>query len=415
MDRLLLDDDDELEVEVRRQVRAVRPTRAQTRKARRSTFEGRSKQRIPRIRHGRPRPSRRLIKARLRRPVFIRPNPARVCPSQGSEYIRWVQSRLNQLAGERLIVNGIINRATREAVRRFQQRQGLPADGIAGPDTQRALLDAGSTNPASDPNQPTTTASEFETLFEDGFEGSLLDEFEFEYEISRSSREYVKWIQVSLNKVLGTRLAVDGIIGPMTRSATRTFQQRSRLAVDGIVGPRTEAALIAAGASRPPGSATSPSTSPGPASAVNVELPLSGLGFYSYDRTSAVNGQPHQFGRRDTIDAIKAIGAAWHKEHPSGPRIGVGHISLKGGGDTPSHAGHETGLEVDLRPVRSDGAEAPVTIHDSKYSHDLTKQLVEIIRANRILPVSLILFNDTKISGVREEDNHHHHLHVRFG
>jgi hypothetical protein len=42
-------------------------------------------------------------------------------------------------------------------------------------------------------------------------------------------------------------LAVDGVIGPQTRSTIRSFQWQKRLRVDGEVGAQTEAALIAAG------------------------------------------------------------------------------------------------------------------------------------------------------------------------
>ena len=58
----------------------------------------------------------------------------------------------------------------------------------------------------------------------------------------------VRWVQNSLNRILGLRLSVDGIAGPATRSAIRTFQQKQGLTVDGVVGPKTQAAMIAAGA-----------------------------------------------------------------------------------------------------------------------------------------------------------------------
>lgn len=102
-----------------------------------------------------------------------------------------------------------------------------------------------------------------------GFETLMLDAPGWEGEISRSSRDYVRWVQESLNRIDGTRLAVDGISGAMTRSAVRAFQSRRGLAADGVVGPQTEAALIAAGASRPPESAAFapvPATAPAPAS-----------------------------------------------------------------------------------------------------------------------------------------------------
>lgn len=65
-------------------------------------------------------------------------------------------------------------------------------------------------------------------------------------ETSRTSRDYVRWVQQSLNQILGLRLAVDGISGTQTRSAIRSFQQQNGLEVDGIVGPITEAAIKAA-------------------------------------------------------------------------------------------------------------------------------------------------------------------------
>jgi phosphatidylserine/phosphatidylglycerophosphate/cardiolipin synthase-like enzyme len=86
---------------------------------------------------------------------------------------------------------------------------------------------------------------------------------------SRTGADDIRWLQSSLNQVLGLRLAVDGIEGPATRSAVRSFQQRQGLAADGIAGPNTEAALIAAGAPRPPSTVwakatggTAPSTAP---------------------------------------------------------------------------------------------------------------------------------------------------------
>jgi phosphatidylserine/phosphatidylglycerophosphate/cardiolipin synthase-like enzyme len=72
--------------------------------------------------------------------------------------------------------------------------------------------------------------------------------------VNRRSPEYARWIQSSLNQLIQAGLQVDGIIGPLTRAATRAFQQQHPpLIVDGIVGPRTEAAMITAGAPPPPG------------------------------------------------------------------------------------------------------------------------------------------------------------------
>jgi peptidoglycan hydrolase-like protein with peptidoglycan-binding domain len=77
----------------------------------------------------------------------------------------------------------------------------------------------------------------------------------------RRSPAYVRWVQQSLNRILGTRIYVNGVMGPRVSNAVRAFQGRAGLPADGVVGPRTEAALIAAGAGNPPGGA--PTAAPG--------------------------------------------------------------------------------------------------------------------------------------------------------
>jgi V8-like Glu-specific endopeptidase len=70
--------------------------------------------------------------------------------------------------GLRLDVHGIMDAATRSAVRSFQQREGLPVDGVVGPETERALIaarrgqspGASATTPAEpDTSEPLTAAT----------------------------------------------------------------------------------------------------------------------------------------------------------------------------------------------------------------------------------------------------------------
>lgn len=56
-------------------------------------------------------------------------------------YIRWLQAALNQVLGLNLVVDGSMG--ARSAIRTFQQRQGLTADGIVGPRTEAELIAAG--------------------------------------------------------------------------------------------------------------------------------------------------------------------------------------------------------------------------------------------------------------------------------
>ncbi len=101
-----------------------------------------------------------------------------------------------------------------------------------------------------------------ETAFE-GFDIELADP-EWQGEVNRSSRDYLRWVQHSLNQIMGLRLAEDGIAGSATRSAIRSFQQKQSLTADGSVGPQTERALINAGAGNPPSGVPTPGpVSPG--------------------------------------------------------------------------------------------------------------------------------------------------------
>jgi outer membrane protein OmpA-like peptidoglycan-associated protein len=131
--------------------------------------------------------------------------------------------------GLRLPVDGIMGPETRSAIRDFQRREGLPVDGIVGPETKQALIAAR--------KRLSSAAEEFES-----FNTELTQEV-WQGEVHRRSPDYIRWVQQALNKVMGLRLAVDGIMGPATRSAIRSFQKRQGLIPDGIVGPKTEQQL----------------------------------------------------------------------------------------------------------------------------------------------------------------------------
>lgn len=63
------------------------------------------------------------------------------------DFIRWVQSGLNRILGLRLTEDGVAGAQTRSAIRSFQSKHGLLADGIVGPRTEQALMSAGAGNP----------------------------------------------------------------------------------------------------------------------------------------------------------------------------------------------------------------------------------------------------------------------------
>ncbi len=59
------------------------------------------------------------------------------------EYVHWIQEALNQVLGTGLSVDGVLRPETTGAIRRFQKERRLVADGVVGPITERALIDAG--------------------------------------------------------------------------------------------------------------------------------------------------------------------------------------------------------------------------------------------------------------------------------
>lgn len=134
-----------------------------------------------------------------------------------------------------------------------------------------------------------------------------------------------------------------------------------------------------------------------------VQIPKTGPGHYSYAE------RKEQFGTKKTVASIQRAAKLMAAQ---GLEIGVGHISLKAGGKFPPHKSHQSGTDVDIRPLRSDGKHIPVTISNRAYSSANTAALVKILRADPNLKG--ILFNDSGITGVRKFRGHHNHLHVKF-
>jgi hypothetical protein len=173
------------------------------------------------------------------------------------------------------------------------------------------------------------------------------------------------------------------------------WQARTGLPADGIVGPHTWSYLrVVVGLAKDP--------------LINVQIPSQGQGFHAYRLPG------RRFARTETVRALLTVAQGWQHDHPRGPRIGIGEVSLRGGGPIDRHGSHRLGLDADLRPVRSDGGENEVVWQSPYYSRALTQELVDRLRANGVLPVLFILFNDKAVLGVQHWRKHDDHLHVRF-
>jgi RHS repeat-associated protein len=122
---------------------------------------------------------------------------------------------------------------------------------------------------------------------------------------------------------------------------------------------------------------------------------------------------------------LKKIGEMWHKRHPDNP-IRISDISREGGGKMDPHTSHQKGVDVDIGFVRTDPKAPRGLEYDnpkSKYSEDLTRELMELILEESTLGIQYIFFADDFVEeleggvGLSRKSNkiHAKHFHVRFG
>ncbi|MGH3912667.1 MAG: peptidoglycan-binding domain-containing protein [Pseudonocardiaceae bacterium] len=117
--------------------------------------------------------------------------------------VRVVQYLLND-RGITVTVDGIFGPKTENAVKSFQADSGLRQDGVVGAQTWSRLI----------------------RTLQDG-----------------SSGPAVKAVQVILSRKVLPSVDVDGLFGPKTKAAVKSFQTDQNLQQDGIVGPQTWRAL----------------------------------------------------------------------------------------------------------------------------------------------------------------------------
>lgn len=93
-------------------------------------------------------------------------------------------------------------------------------------------------------------------------------------------------------------------------------------------------------------------------------------------------------------------------------KFGIGNISLAGGSKYSKHTTHRKGLEVDIRPIRRDGARQAVYWQwTDQYDQAATEKLLQLFRSYP--GVSTIFFNDPSLRHLaRPASGHDNHFHV---
>jgi len=129
-------------------------------------------------------------------------------------------------------------------------------------------------------------------------------------------------------------------------------------------------------------------------------------GYYIYGTPA---GGAYQYAHSSMMSLIFWVEREWAATEKR--KFGVGNISLCNGEKrTEEHRSHINGLQVDVRPVRKDGLQLPITWKQSEYDAEATEKLIGIFFSHPL--VKVILFNDTRIPGVKRWDKHDDHFHV---
>ena len=187
--------------------------------------------------------------------------------------VRTLQNRLIQLGWLGGRATGTFDAATEAAVRAFQKKtKGLWEDGVAGPDTLRALYSDGAARGGN------VAASTGETL-ENGSRGDA-----------------VRRLQQRLKDLGYYSGAADGSFGDATENAVRAFQRRNGLTVDGKAGTATLNRLYSADQAV---SSTSLREGDEGQAVRDLQRALKELGYY----TGAIDGS---YGT-STSDAVRAF------------------------------------------------------------------------------------------------------------
>ena len=147
--------------------------------------------------------------------------------------VRKIQTQLRAKGYMTSSVTGTYDSATVTAVKAFQQKNGLKADGICGPATQQLLFGSGMSAAATETPTPAPTPTPLPqmvkptTTVRSGSKGN--------------DAKLVQQRLIELKYLTGT---ADGAFGTKSVAALKAFQTKNGLVADGVAGSGTNAVLF---------------------------------------------------------------------------------------------------------------------------------------------------------------------------
>lgn len=154
-----------------------------------------------------------------------------------------------------------------------------------------------------------------------------------------------------------------------------------------------------------------------------VQLPAEGESYFTWDpiRKRSPNREARRWGTDRLVRTVLRVVDEYAAAHPDAPRIGIGDLSRRDGGDFgprygwPGHASHQNGLDVDVYYPRLDRKErAPrrVSQVDLRLSQDLVDRFVAAGTTK------VFVGPQTPLNGprgvVEALPMHDNHLHIRL-
>jgi hypothetical protein len=137
-------------------------------------------------------------------------------------------------------------------------------------------------------------------------------------------------------------------------------------------------------------------------------------GFINFELSDTTDH--HDFGTDWMASAIKSIGrsyrTAYLANHLDAAFLSINDVSLPQGGNTPDHAGHQTGLGCDIRLPNVDGSSGGLVYSDSDYDQRAMRAMLIAVKNTqnwrRTFFNDPVLIEEGLCSGQANHDNHAH-------